>query len=214
MQVKSRVRGAAAVIVVLASVGLGAFSQAGPAAAASATPADPGGTWGQALAIPGVSALGTGGTVAEDGYTSAVSCTSPGECAAVGGYTGYNSGATTWPLVVSQSGGAWGQAEALPGIAALSSGHGGKLTEISCASAGNCSAAGTYVGSGGVSSAFLADEVDGTWGTVQAVPDAASLGTRGIGHQRDLLSVGRGLRRRRRRFRHAVHPRRGRRHLG
>ncbi len=175
MQVKSRVRGAAAVIVVIASVGVGALSQAGPAAAARATPAGPGGTWGQALAVPGVSALGTGGTQATDGYATAISCTSPGECIAVGSY----SAATTWPLVVSQSDGAWGQAEALPGIAALSSGLGGKLTQVSCASAGNCSAAGTYTGPGNTSFAFVADEVDGTWGTAQALPDAASLGTQG-----------------------------------
>ena len=77
MQVKFRVRGAAAVIVVLASVGVGAFSQVSPAAAASATPSGPGGTWGQALAVPGVSALGTGGNVADDGLTTAISCTSP-----------------------------------------------------------------------------------------------------------------------------------------
>ncbi len=175
MQVKSRMRGAAAFIVVLASVGVGALSQVGPAAAASSTPAGPGGTWGQALAVPGVSSLGTGGTVADDGYATAISCTSPGECTAVGSY--HTAATVTWPLVVSQSGGAWGQAEALPGIAALSSGLGGKLTEISCASAGNCSATGTYDGPDSTSFAFLADEVDGTWGTVQPVPDAASLGT-------------------------------------
>ncbi len=175
MQVKSRMRGAAAFIVVLASVGVGALSQVGPAAAASSTPAGPGGTWGQALAVPGVSSLGTGGTVADDGYATAISCTSPGECTAVGSY--HTAATVTWPLVVSQSGGAWGQAEALPGIVALSSGLGGKLTEISCASAGNCSATGTYDGPDSTSFAFLADEVDGTWGTVQPVPDAASLGT-------------------------------------
>jgi hypothetical protein len=176
MQVKSRMRGAAAFIVVLASVGVGAFSQAGPAAAASATPSGPGGTWGQALPVPGVSALAPGGNpLQDDGRATAISCTSPGECTAVGSY----SDGATWPLVVSQSGGAWGQAEAVPGIAALSSGLGGGLTEISCASAGNCSAAGSYHGSGNISFAFLADEVDGTWGTVQAVPDAASLGTSG-----------------------------------
>jgi hypothetical protein len=180
MQVKFGVRGAAAVIVVLASAGLGALSQAGPAAAASATPAGPGGTWGQALAVPGVSALGTGGNVADDGFTTAISCTSPGECAAVGEYSFYNATThawTIWPLVVSQSGGSWGQAEALPGIAALSSGLGGQLTAVSCASAGNCSATGTYNEPSGPSSAFLVDEVDGTWGTVQPVPDAASLGS-------------------------------------
>jgi hypothetical protein len=182
MQVKSRVRGAAAVVVVIASVGLGAFSQTGLAAADSATPAGPGGTWGQALAVPGVNALATVGTESDGDFTTAISCTSPGECTAVGGYTVYNPtthATTTWPMVVSQSGGAWEQAAALPGIAALSSGLGGKLTEVSCGSAGNCSATGGYNGPGNTSFAFLANEVDGTWGAVQAVPDAPSLGARG-----------------------------------
>jgi Bacterial Ig-like domain (group 3) len=196
MRVKSRVRGAVVAVAVIASIGWGAFSQAGPAAAASggaaasagaaaeATPNGPGGTWGRALAVPGVDALATGATQSEDGFATAISCTSPGECTAVGSYSTYEqkTGITTsWPLVVSQSDGAWGQAAALPGIAALSSGRGGNLTEVSCTSAGNCAAAGSYNGADRTSFGFLADEVNGTWGAAQALPDAASLGAQGFG---------------------------------
>src|SRR5580693_5092499 len=99
MRVKSRVRGAAAVVAVVAGIGWGAFSQAGLASAqiegpaasagatASVTPVGPGGTWGQALAVPGVNALATGGTQSEGGFATAISCTSPGECTAVGSYS-------------------------------------------------------------------------------------------------------------------------------
>ena len=196
MRVKSRVRGAAAVVAVVAGIGWGAFSQAGLASAqiegpaasagatASVTPVGPGGTWGQALAVPGVNALATGGTQSEGGFATAISCTSPGECTAVGSYSTHDpkTGITTsWPMVVSQSDGAWGQAAGLPGIAGLSSERGGQLTKISCASPGNCSAAGSYNGPGSTTFAFLADEVNGTWGATQALPDAESLGAQGSG---------------------------------
>jgi hypothetical protein len=81
--------------------------------------------------------------------------------------------------VDSQPAGAWGQAAGLPGIAGLSSGRGGQLTKISCASAGNCSAAGSYHGPGSTSLGFLADEVNGSWGAAQALPDPARLGNQG-----------------------------------
>jgi Bacterial Ig-like domain (group 3) len=193
MRVKSRVRGAAAVVAVVAGIGWGTVSQAGlasagisgapasPAAAGSGAPVGPGGTWGQALAVPGAAALATDGTAFEGDVATGISCASPGECTAVGSYFIHDpkTGITTsWPMVVSQTGGAWGQAAGLQGIAGLSSGLGGQLTKISCASAGNCSAAGSY-GPVGTSFGFLADEINGTWGAAQALPDAASLGTVG-----------------------------------
>jgi hypothetical protein len=194
MRVKSRVRGAAAVVAVVAGIGWGTVSQAGlasagisgapasPAAAGSEALVGPGGTWGQALAVPRAAALATDGTAFEGDIATAISCTSPGECTAVGSYFIHDpkTGITTsWPMVVSQTGGAWGQAAGLPGIAGLSSGRGGQLTKISCASAGDCSAAGSYHGPGSTSFGFLTDEVNGTWGAAQALPDAASLGAQG-----------------------------------
>jgi hypothetical protein len=190
MQIKNRVRAAAAAVAFVAGIGCGPFAQGGlasagtrtaaasAAAASSAAPDGPGGTWGQALAIPGVAALATGGTQAQDGVATALSCTSPGNCTAVGSYSVYDPKSNTylsWPLVVSESGGAWWQAARVQGIASLSSGLGGQLAKISCASAGNCSAAGTYNGPGNTSFAFLVDEVNGIWGAAQALPDAGSL---------------------------------------
>ena len=77
---------------------------------------------------------------------TAISCSSPGNCSAVGSYTSYDpkTGTTaSWPLVVTETDGAWGRAAGLQGFASISSGLGGELTMISCASAGNCSAAGS-----------------------------------------------------------------------
>jgi hypothetical protein len=124
--------------------------------------------------VPGAAALATDGTASEGGFATAISCTSPGDCGAVGSYTVRDpkTGITTsWPMVVSQTAGAWGQAAGLPGIADLSSGLGGKLTKISCASAGNCSALGSDS-----STLFILDEINGNWGAPLAVPGLASLG--------------------------------------
>jgi hypothetical protein len=113
------VRGTAAVAAVVAGIGWGTVGQAGlasagtsgapasPAAAGSVAPVGPGGTWGQALAAPGAAALATDGTASEGGFATAISCTSPGDCTAVGSYTVHDpkTGITTsWPMVVSQSG--------------------------------------------------------------------------------------------------------------
>jgi hypothetical protein len=162
---------------------LGTLSWTGLASAGLAS-AGPGGTWGQALVVPGAAALVTGGIRFDGAVATAISCTSPGNCTAVGSYFVSDPDTniiTSWPLVVRESDGAWGNAAGLQGIAGLSAGLGGQLTRISCASAGNCSAAGSYVGPGNTSFGFLADEVSGAWGPARALPDAASLGTQGSG---------------------------------
>ena len=190
MRVKYRARAEAVIVAVAGGIAFmvcvpGALALAGVTAvtAGKVTPAGPGGTWGQALAVPGAAALAADGTQFDGGDATAISCSSPGNCSAVGSFTSYDptTGATTtWPLVVTETDGAWGQAGGLQGIASISSGLGGELTAISCASVGNCSATGTY-GPVTASFGFLANEVDGSWGPAQAVPGAASLGTQGFG---------------------------------
>ncbi len=101
------------------------------------------GAWGAPQDIVGSTSL------------SSVSCPSDGDCMAAGTYGGQ-------AVAVSESAGTWGTAEVLPG--SLNSGAG--LTSISCSSAGNCSAGGDYTDSSG-SYALVADETDGTWGSVQ-----------------------------------------------
>jgi hypothetical protein len=73
------------------------------------------------------------------------------------------------------SGGTWGKAEEIPGIAALNKGGEAALTSVSCASAGNCSAGGYYTDSNGNEQAFVAGETNGTWGKAEEVPGTAAL---------------------------------------
>jgi hypothetical protein len=60
--------------------------------------------------------------------------------------------------VVSQAGGTWDQAIEVPGTAALNKGVQAKIISVSCASAGHCSAGGTYTDSSGVIQAFVVSQ--------------------------------------------------------
>ena len=112
------------------------------------------GTWGTARQVPGLAALNTG----EHAQISSVSCTSPGNCSAGGSY-GVPAGpscCTSHAFVVSQVNGKWGRAEPVPGMTGIS--------EVSCASAGNCGAAGGLVVS----------QVSGKWGRAARIAGATS----------------------------------------
>jgi len=143
-----------------------ALAAAGAGAAWAAAPA---GTSGTARAVPGLAALNQGGSAA----INSVSCTSPGNCSA-GGYYQDNSGHGQ-AFVVSEVHGAWGTAEQVPGLAALNRGGSAGIGPVSCASAGNCSAAGGYRDSSGRFQVFVVSQVHGTWGTAEQVPGTAAL---------------------------------------
>jgi len=86
-------------------------------------------------------------------------------------------------FVVSEVKGTWGKAEVVPGTVALNTWGDAEVTEVSCASAGNCSAGGFY-SRGAPSSAqtelaFVVSEVDGKWGLAEEVPGTAALDTGG-----------------------------------
>jgi hypothetical protein len=72
-------------------------------------------------------------------------------------------------------GGTWGSAQEVPGTAALNSGGSALVLSMSCATAGNCGAGGTYTDSSGDAQAFVASEVNGTWHTAIEVPGTAAL---------------------------------------
>jgi hypothetical protein len=103
---------------------------------------------------------------------NSVSCPSAGNCSAGGFY----SGAKLQAFVVGETNGAWGNAEKVPGIAALNTGGDAQITSMSCASPGNCSAGGFYTGSGVTRHAFVVSETGGTWGTAQEVAAALNKG--------------------------------------
>ena len=110
---------------------VGGFTPNGRAFVVSET----GGTWGQRAIISGA-ALGT-----KILLITAVSCSSAGNCAA-GGYDYNASGQGAF--VVSETGGTWGQAQHIPGLAALNTGRHAQVNAISCPSAGHCTAVGRY----------------------------------------------------------------------
>jgi hypothetical protein len=71
-----------------------------------------------------------------------------------------------------------GSAEPVPGSAALNTGGDAWIDSVSCGSAGNCSAGGSYSGAHG-HQAFLVNEKSGTWGSAEPVPGLARLNTGG-----------------------------------
>ena len=127
------------------------------------------GTWGTAHAL--TSSAGTP-------VMRSVSCASVGNCAAAGGVSTLNS---DQPAVASEVNGVWGQAEVAPGSAALNQGGRGRLSQVSCGSAGNCSAIGTYDSSAGITQELVISEVNGAWNDALAVPGYSRLNAAGNG---------------------------------
>jgi ricin-type beta-trefoil lectin protein len=161
--------GLAALTVVLAATSLTLMSAGGPARA-SAAPV----LWGPAQQVPGMAAL-TGGDTSE---ILSMSCASAGNCAAGGLYD--DTSHHLQAFVVNESNGAWGSALPVPGLAALNVGNAAMVQSVSCATAGNCTAGGTYEDAGSSSQAFVVTEANGTWGTAQEVPGTAALNAGGV----------------------------------
>jgi hypothetical protein len=132
------------------------------------------GRWGAVRVITGLAAL-TRGKYGGAAITS-VSCSSAGTCSA-GGYYEATSGLLHRSFVVSQVAGSWGSARQLRGPAGMMTGGfgGGGVTSVSCASAGNCSAGGSYEDGSGAHS-FVVSQVAGVWGTARQVAGSGSTG--------------------------------------
>jgi hypothetical protein len=131
------------------------------------------GKWGKPRDLTGAPAKATGAP-----RVTAVSCRSAGNCSAGGDYATKGG---VQAFVATESKGKWRNAQELPGIAALSVRGNTGLFSLSCASAGNCSAGGSYVDAKGVFQAFVADERGGTWARAQEVPGTAALNVGPVG---------------------------------
>jgi len=132
------------------------------------------GAWGQAEEVPGLGALNAGGGA----EVTSVSCPAPGACAAGGAYidsSGFQSGIQAF--VVSEKYGVWGQAEEVPGLAALNATGHAKVTSVSCARPGDCSAVGQYRDSEFALQGFVVSETNGVWGQAEAIPGLVALNT-------------------------------------
>jgi hypothetical protein len=97
---------------------------------------------------------GNGATAA----ISTLSCASAGNCSAGGYYT--DQPGSRQAFVVNQANGTWGNAEEVPGTAAVNTGGSAAINRLSCASAGNCSAGGYYRACSGYE-AFVVNEANG-----------------------------------------------------
>ena len=143
-----------------------------PASTPAAVPtAVPTGSWGRASEVPGLAVLDTAGSA----HIVSVSCGSPGNCAVGGYYTshGYHG------FVVSETNGRWGKAIQVPGLAALDAGEfpggGAYVVAVSCGSAGDCAAGGSYLDQQRHDQGFVVSETNGVWGQALEVPGLAEL---------------------------------------
>lgn len=137
-------------------------------------------TWEKAEEVPGSGALNRAG----DAVINSVSCASPGNCAAGGFYSDAQA------FVVNETNGTWGKAEEVPGTAALNQGGDASVSQLSCASPGDCSAGGSYLDGSGTYQAFVVNETNGTWGTARQVPGFPALGRESVGYVLSCASAG------------------------
>jgi hypothetical protein len=140
-------------------------------------------SWGKAIEVPGLARLSAG----HGGTLVAVSCSAPGDCAATGNY--HNGSGHGEAYVVSEKNGSWRTAIEVPRLAALNTGGSAEVTSLSCASAGNCAAGGSYTSSRGTR-AFVVSEKNGSWGTAIQVPGATTLSGASGGSLVSALSCG------------------------
>jgi hypothetical protein len=123
--------------------------------------------------------LGPGGGNTSVGalINGAVSCAGAGYCAMVGPYSpdgGDSSLVSGW--IWSKTNGVWTHPGQIPGLPALNKGGLADPIAISCASAGNCAAGGSYLSApvNGKVEAFVVSESQGVWKNAQPVPGAAA----------------------------------------
>jgi hypothetical protein len=160
----------AAALIAIAAIGVSVPAGATTAAELTA----PGGTWGQPQPMAGVAALVPSGGTLVNTVITAMSCVTPGNCAAVGQYV-YGMGASSFYLsfVVSESNGTWRSAQPVKGITSLGTGTSAVLGTVSCVAPGDCTASGVYQATVGLEHAFFVAESGGTWGTATAMPETS-----------------------------------------
>jgi hypothetical protein len=157
-------------IVVLAVAGVASLAS-GSATARTGAPAASlsSHTWGTAIEVPGTAALNQG----REAAITWMSCGSAGNCSAGGYYQ--DRFARLQAFVVSRINSTWHTAIEVPGTAALNRGGFALIDSVSCASAGNCSAGGSYTGNTANGEAFVVSQARGTWHTAIEVPGTAAL---------------------------------------
>jgi hypothetical protein len=132
-------------------------------------------TWGDAEEVPATAGL-NGGGFAE---VNSVSCTrgGAGDCSLGGVYEASSNHPQAF--VDDETSGNWGDAEEVPGTAALNVDSAAVVESVSCPSDGTCTAGGSYTDGSGHTQAFVADEISGIWGDAIEVPGSADLNAGG-----------------------------------
>ena len=124
------------------------------------------GTWGAASEM--AASLNARG----DAEVESMSCSSAGNCSA-GGY--YEDGSNhQQAFVVDEASGTWGTPSEVAG--SLNARGDAAVESVSCSSAGNCAAGGSYEDGSFDYQAFAVDEVNGTWGTPSEVARSLNAG--------------------------------------
>lgn len=147
----------------------GALVAAGTPAAASPQPPKAG-HWGPARPVPGTDKLTPSG---HNPLIADVSCSAPGECAAIGRYR--DASEQTQSFLVEEKHGVWGEAHGIPGVAGLKSSGIVDFTHVSCPSPGNCTAVGTYADAVGVVQIAVVEEKRGNWSSAEPLAAVAAL---------------------------------------
>ena len=147
----------------------GVYSRSRSSATHAFVVSEKNGVWGNALQISGLAILDQGKAAS----TNSLSCPSPGNCTAGGTYV--DGSGDDQVFIATETKGIWGSAQDVPGLPALDKGGYASLESVSCASAGNCSADGTYSDSPGHYQAFVISETKGRWGDAKEVPGLATL---------------------------------------
>jgi hypothetical protein len=129
------------------------------------------GTWGNATAVPGTTASGRNAA-------GSVSCASAGNCVAGGSYA-LSIESPYQAFLVREKNGSWGTAFGGPGLAALNVDGNASVASVSCKTARNCAAGGTYRDSSGHQQAFVVSENNGAWSKAIEVRGSAALNTGG-----------------------------------
>ena len=130
------------------------------------------GTWSTAAMVPSLPANASSNPE-EPMPMGGVSCTSVGNCTAIGSYT--DSSGDLEGFIWTETAGVWGTAVEVTPPANATSNPGVKLESLSCPSAGNCAAVGEYRDSSGPSPGLILSETSGTWSIgVQAMMPAGA----------------------------------------
>ena len=131
------------------------------------------GSWGTPLNVLAASGINVGVYAS----VNAVSCTSAGNCLAGGVYA--DSSGHFQTFVVTETNGSWGTPLNVLAASGINVGGYAYVYAVSCTSAGNCVAGGTYEDGANHFQAFTIVETSGVWGPPAGLASVAALNTAG-----------------------------------